>query len=77
MPEIRRTLLVGTYAQARILGKGAMTDRVRAFRDHLPFGRIPLPHPSWRTRIWEKRNPWFTEELLPELRAQVAAVLAG
>ncbi len=77
MPEIRLTLLVGTYAQARILGKGAMTERVRAFREYLPAGRFPLPHPSWRTGGWEKRNPWFIEEVLPALRSRVAAVLAG
>ena len=77
MPEIRLTLLVGTYAQAGSLGKGAMTDRVRAFRDHLLARRFPLPHPSWRTVSWEKRNPWFTEEVLPALRTQVALALAG
>ena len=64
----------GTYAQADALGPGPMTDRVRAFRDHLP-GVIPLPHPSWRTTGWERRNPWFAAELLPELRACVAGVL--
>ena len=77
MPEVRLTLLVGSYAQARALGKGAMTGHVRAFREHLLTGRLPLPHPSWRTGIWEKRNPWFTEEVLPELRGRVAAVIAG
>ena len=61
MPAIRLTLLVGSYAQAHYLGRGAMTDRVRAFRDHLP-GRFPLPHPSWRTTGWERRNPWFEAE---------------
>ena len=76
MPDIRLTILVGSYAQTRVLGKGAMTERVRAFREYLPADRIPLPHPSWRTGGWEKRNPWFTEDLLPELRARVAAVLA-
>jgi uracil-DNA glycosylase len=75
MPDIRLTLVVGTYAQAYLLGKGSMTDRVRDFRRFLPV-RIPLPHPSWRTQGWEKRNPWFAEELLPELRARVAHALA-
>lgn len=74
MPAIRLTLLVGSYAQAHYLGRGAMTDRVRAFRDHLP-GRFPLPHPSWRTTGWERRNPWFEAEALPTLRAAVTAVL--
>jgi uracil-DNA glycosylase len=74
MPAIRLTLLVGSYAQAYVLGKGAMSERVADFRRFLP-DRIPLPHPSWRTIGWERRNPWFGLELLPELRARVAAVL--
>lgn len=77
MPDIRLTLLVGSYAQARAFGKGTMTERVRAFREYLPAGRVPLPHPSWRTSGWERRNTWFNEDLLPELRARVAAVLAA
>jgi uracil-DNA glycosylase len=68
MPEIRLTLLVGGYAQARYLGKGAMTERVRDFARYLPR-YFPLPHPSWRTTAWERKNPWFTTEALPALRA--------
>lgn len=75
MPALRLTLLVGAYAQADALGPGAMTDRVRAFREHLPR-YFPLPHPSWRTEVWEKRNPWFTAEVLPALRAEVRGVVA-
>lgn len=76
MPRVRLTLLVGSYAQRWALGPGAMTDRVRAFRSFLP-DRFPLPHPSWRTGIWETRNPWFTDEVLPELRRRVQETLAG
>ena len=36
MPEIRLTLLVGTYALTHVLGRGAMTEQVRDFRAHLP-----------------------------------------
>ncbi len=75
MPQLRLTLLVGSYAQADALGRGAMTDRVRAWRDHLPR-YFPLPHPSWRTGVWERRNPWFVTDVLPALRAEVARVLA-
>jgi uracil-DNA glycosylase len=75
MPNIRLTLLVGSYAIARTLGPGAMTGHVRAFRDHLPR-YLPLPHPSWRTIAWERRNPWFARTLLPELRRRVRAALA-
>jgi uracil-DNA glycosylase len=38
---------------------------------------IALPHPSWRNSGWLKLNPWFGEELLPELRHRVAGHLGG
>jgi uracil-DNA glycosylase len=74
MPHIRLTLLVGSYAQNVELGPGSMTERVRGFRRYLPRF-FPLPHPSWRTGGWERRNPWFGDEVLPALRARVAKVL--
>jgi uracil-DNA glycosylase len=75
LTDLRLTLLIGTYAQAAVLGRGAMTERVRAFRDCGP-GVFPLPHPSWRSRIWAERNPWFADEVLPALRREVRAALA-
>lgn len=74
MPELRLTLLIGSYAQIRALGPGGMTERVRAWRDHLPL-YFPLPHPSWRTGHWERQNPWFGEEVLPALRHEVRRIL--
>ena len=74
MPALRLTLLVGAYALNDALGPGAMTDRVRAFRE-LPAHLFPLPHPSWRTTGWERRNPWFAAEAIPALRARVAVAL--
>jgi uracil-DNA glycosylase len=76
LPAVRLTLLVGGYAQAFVLGRGgSVTARVREFRAFWPE-IVPLPHPSWRTTAWERRNPWFTAELLPLLRARIAEVLA-
>ncbi|HTW70903.1 MAG TPA: uracil-DNA glycosylase family protein, partial [Acetobacteraceae bacterium] len=75
MPAIRLTLLVGTYALSHALGPGPMTGRVRAFRACLPQ-YFPLPHPSWRTTAWERKNPWFGAEVLPALRQAVTDVLA-
>ncbi|HET7577123.1 MAG TPA: uracil-DNA glycosylase family protein [Sphingomicrobium sp.] len=74
IPALRLTLLVGTYAQTHALGPGTMTQRVRGFRDYLPR-YFPLPHPSWRSRIWAERNPWFEAEVLPALREAVARAL--
>ena len=70
MPALRLTLLVGSYAQHHVLGLGKMTERVADFRSHLPRV-LPLPHPSWRTRAWAARNPWFEAELLPALKLAV------
>lgn len=70
MSEIRLTLLVGSHAQNHVLGPGVMTERVRDFRRFLPRC-FPLPHPSWRSRIWVAKNPWFEAEVLPALRIAV------
>jgi len=76
MPNLRLTLLVGTYAQVDALGPGRTTNRVRNFRDYLPHA-FPLPHPSWRSRLWAQKNPWFEAEVLPQLRKEVRHALIG
>ncbi len=75
MPDLRLTLLVGAHAQINALGPGKMTERVMLFRDHLPTV-FPLPHPSWRSRHWAAKNPWFDAEVLPALRDAVRRALA-
>ncbi|RJL05159.1 uracil-DNA glycosylase family protein [Paracoccus aestuarii] len=72
----RLTLLVGGHAMRWHLGARNVTQAVRGWRDHGP-GVIPLPHPSWRNTGWLRANPWFAEDLLPVLRARVAAELDG
>lgn len=77
LADVRLTLLVGSYAQAYYLGDRCgktLTETVRNFRDYLPEF-LPLPHPSWRTLAWAKRNPWFARRVLPELRRRVREVL--
>jgi uracil-DNA glycosylase len=75
--NLRVTLLVGSYAQAHDLGARratSMTETVRRFADYLPEFFV-LPHPSWRTLGWARRNPWFEQEVIPELRKRVRAAL--
>jgi len=70
LPEVRLTLVVGSYAQAYHLGpraKATMTETVAAWQEYLPE-MLPTPHPSWRTNHWAKKNPWFEAEVLPALR---------
>ena len=74
MPDLRLTLLVGSHAQNYALGPGTMSQRVHEFRSYLPR-YFPLPHPSWRSRIWADQHPWFAAEVLPALRAAVGQAL--
>jgi uracil-DNA glycosylase len=77
MPSVELNLVVGSYAINQYLAskpKRSMTDTVAAWRDYLP-DYLPLPHPSWRTTAWERKNPWFMAEVVPELRARVQALL--
>jgi len=80
MPQVDLVLAIGIYAQAWHMAnaRGAsLTETVAAWRDILDRPGhpkvLPLPHPSWRNTGWLKRNPWFEVELLPRLRAEVAA----
>ncbi|WP_244983624.1 uracil-DNA glycosylase family protein [Acetobacter okinawensis] len=76
LPNIRLTLLVGSYAQNHVLGKGKVFERVEQFAHYLPT-YFPLPHPSWRTGMWERRTPAFAQTILPALRREVARALAA
>ncbi len=76
LPAVELTLLVGSYAQARYLGRNkakTMTGTVRMWRDYAP-DFLPLPHPSWRNTGWLKKNPWFEAEVIPVLQGRVAGL---
>ncbi len=69
MPDVQLILLVGQYAQNYYLGtktKKTLTETVKNFREYLPKF-LPLPHPSPRNNIWQAKNPWFREQVVPEL----------
>ena len=77
MPDVRLTLLVGQYAHKAYLPRelrGSLTEAVRRHAE-APDGLFPLPHPSWRSRIWMRRNPWFETEVLPVLRGRIREAL--
>lgn len=77
MPQLALTLLIGSYAQAFYLRerrKATLGDTVEAWREYLPLGYLPLPHPSPRNRPWRIRNPWFEAQLIPQLRQVIRAL---
>lgn len=73
MPQVKLTLLVGGAALAWHLGARSVTKAVADWRA-APAGMVPLPHPSWRNNGWLRRHPWFEADLVPELRARIAAL---
>ncbi|MCI0466744.1 MAG: uracil-DNA glycosylase family protein [Beijerinckiaceae bacterium] len=86
LPRLKCILAIGRFAQdyhfaraGRPLPKGISVDetirRWREFKEGTP-GIFALPHPSWRNSGWMKRNPWFEQDVLPELRAEVARAIA-
>ena len=70
------TLVIGGYAQKWHLNVATnVTQTVQDWRKFAP--RVfPLPHPSWRNTAWINKNPWFSTDLLPELRKTVKEALA-
>lgn len=76
MPEVQLILLVGSYAQNYYLEHpySTLTENVAHFNDFLPRYFV-LPHPSPRNNIWQAAHPWFREEVLPEFRQRIHAIL--
>ena len=74
--RIELTLVIGQYAQSWHLPNTQqnLTETVRGWKACAP-ALFPLPHPSPRNNLWLKKNPWFSEELLPELKRSVQQVL--
>lgn len=67
-PTSKVILLVGKHAQDYYLrDKKTLTERIRNWRDY-QVQYLPLPHPSPRNNIWLKRNSWFENDILPQMR---------
>lgn len=79
LPDLRLTILVGSYAQKYYLKgrtKPSLTETVRAYTEYLPSA-IPLVHPSPLNFRWQSKNPWFEADVVPVLRTLVGEALAG
>ncbi len=76
LQEVELTLVVGKYAHDWHFGKSktTLTENVKNWREFWPE-KIPLPHPSPRNNLWLKKNPWFEEEVIPELQKSVNNLL--
>ena len=78
MPDIKLTILIGSYSMKYYLGKGMkenLTETVRSYKEYLPK-YFPIVHPSPLNFRWQKTNPWFEGEVVPVLRDMVEKILA-
>ena len=79
--NLQLTLVIGQYAQAwhldvaRTGKKTTVTETVANWREYAPT-IYPMPHPSPRNNIWLRRNPWFEQELVPDLQQRIKQILA-
>lgn len=76
LPKIELTIVIGQYAQDYHLPKKykTLTETVKHWRDYQPK-LLPIPHPSPRNNIWLRKNSWFEEEVVPELKKRVREIL--
>ena len=78
MPDIKLTILIGSYSMKYYLGKSMkenLTETVRSYKEYLPK-YFPIVHPSPLNFRWQKANPWFEGEVVPVLRDMVEKILA-
>ena len=75
MKNVQLIILIGQYAQKYYLVdklKTTLTETVKNRHEYLPRF-LPLVHPSPRNKIWQKKNPWFEEDVIPQLQKIVRA----
>ena len=78
MPDIKLTILIGSYSMKYYLGKGMkenLTETVRSYKEYLPK-YFPIVHPSPLNFRWQKANPWFEGEIVSVLRDMVGKILS-
>ena len=78
MPDIKLTILIGSYSMKYYLGKGMkenLTETVRSYKEYLPK-YFPIVHPSPLNFRWQKANPWFEGEVVPVLKDMVRKIIA-
>ncbi|MDD5922942.1 MAG: uracil-DNA glycosylase family protein [Eubacteriales bacterium] len=77
MPNIQCTILIGKYAADWYLKgrtKKNLTETVASYKEYLPE-YFPIVHPSPLNFRWQAKNPWFEEQVVPELQKVVHAIL--
>lgn len=78
MPDVEMTILIGKYAVDYYLKgkkKRNLTETVAAYKAYLPE-YFPIVHPSPLNFRWQRKNPWFEEQVVPALQRRVRDILS-
>ncbi len=75
LPDVALTVVIGAYAMRWHLGRVASVTAAVAQRTGRNRQIFALPHPSWRNTGWLKKNPWFEQDVVPDLQRTVREVL--
>ena len=78
MPDVEMTILIGKYAVDYYLKgkkKRNLTETVAAYKAYLPE-YFPIVHPSPLNFRWQRKNPWFEEQVVPALQQRVHDILS-
>jgi uracil-DNA glycosylase len=77
LTQLELIVILGRYAvdwHVPALGKVSVAKAVRSAAEDTQTTMI-LPHPSPRNNRWLKQNPWFEQDVIPQLQARVARSL--
>lgn len=75
LENIKLTIVIGGYAMQYHLGRKVPVTQAVADYKTRADDIFVLPHPSWRNTGWLKKNPWFTETVVPRLQSRIQEVL--
>ena len=77
MPEVKLFILIWAYSQKYYLAKNIksnLTETVNSYKEYLPK-YFPIVHPSPLNFRWRSKNPWFENEVIPELQKLVRKII--
>lgn len=77
LKQVGLTIILGKYAANwHLQSTASISALAQQWQYLLKHDQIVLPHPSPRNNAWLQRNPWFEQEVIPNLQDKVKSLLA-
>lgn len=79
LTQLQLIIAIGQYAQQWHIkdDRRQLTEKVKNWSSYIQQtpAVFPIVHPSPRNNIWLKKNPWFEQQLIPQLQHCVKNIL--